>query len=120
MPFYDYKCPQCGVFEELATMAAHAEPAKCPQCGTMSPRVIRLSPTLLDMDPGLRHAHAVNEENREAPKFSTKETREEVSKSRKHGAGCGCCDPGIGKSRAIFLPDGSKVFPSKRPWMISH
>jgi hypothetical protein len=36
-----------------------------------------------------------------------------------HGAGCACCS---GKSSRITKrgEDGSKCFPTSRPWMISH
>jgi hypothetical protein len=37
---------------------------------------------------------------------------------KRHGAGCSCCS--TGKSNAVKAPDGSKMFPTKRPWMISH
>jgi len=36
-----------------------------------------------------------------------------------HPAGCGCC-AGAKRGATVTAQDGSKAFPSKRPWMISH
>ena len=115
MPLYDYKCQVHGVFQELAPLAVSASPGQCPQCGLVSPRVILIAPALLDMAPGRREAFATNERSREAPVVSTA-----ASRDQQHGRGCGCEQPSPRKSQVIYLPDGSKVFPSQRPWMISH
>jgi hypothetical protein len=53
-------------------------------------------------------AHAVNERSADSPK-----------RSSGHGPGCGCCG-GKTSSGTLRRPDGSKSFPAKRPWMISH
>ena len=117
MPLYDYQCPDCGAFDDLRPVSDAAEPAGCPQCGTLSPRMIR-PPQLLEMDASLRKAHAVNERNQHEPMYSTKSEREH---KHEHGPGCSCCSGGrVGKSSALYGSDGSKSFPTKRPWMISH
>lgn len=117
MPLYEYECPECGRFDDLQPVSAASEPAACPGCGELSPRVISL-PRLLEMDGSLRKAHEVNERNAHEPKFST---REERHQRHEHGPGCSCCSSGkVGGSSALYGTDGSKTFPTKRPWMISH
>lgn len=118
MPLYDYKCTSHGVFQELVPLAAFDQPCACPQCGTLSPRVILFSPQFLAMAEERRKAFATNEKARHEPVFSNKEIREEASK-HKHGKDCGCHSQQR-KSNLLYTADGSKVFPSMRPWMISH
>jgi len=110
MPTYDYICDDCGPFEAQAAMADFAAPKPCPCCGTASRRALLTAPLLANMDTGRRRAHGVNERAADSP----------VRKS--HGAGCSCCS-GKSKPKAsgtLYRPDGSKSFPAKRPWMISH
>lgn len=116
MPLYDYQCPHCGTFDDLQPVSAASQPVPCRTCGTLSPRVIR-APGVLDMDASLRHAHSTNERSRHEPHFSTQEAREH---RHEHGPGCSCCGGDKGKSSALYGADGSKMFPTKRPWMISH
>ncbi len=117
MPLYDYQCPHCGPFDDLQPVSAASEPAACPYCGTDSPRMIR-APQVLGMDASLRTAYSVNEKSRHEPMFSTQEARDY---GHEHGPGCSCCSGGkVGKSSALYGADGSKMFPTKRPWMISH
>ncbi|MDO3381880.1 zinc ribbon domain-containing protein [Gilvimarinus algae] len=122
MPVYDYRCQTHGVFSDLATMSKSAEPAPCPVCAQLSARVIMMSSQLLDMAPANRQAHSRNEQARERPQFSTPESRAEdkARREHRHGKGCGCGDKPIRQSHVIYTADGSKVFPSARPWMISH
>ncbi|HEY7884422.1 MAG TPA: zinc ribbon domain-containing protein [Cellvibrionaceae bacterium] len=122
MPVYDYRCAQHGLFHELATIDDSAKPAACPQCGQAAGRVIMLSPELLAMKSANREAHARNEKSRDAPVFSTPEARleQQARREHKHGKGCGCGDKPIRKSQVLFTPEGNKIFPSARPWMISH
>lgn len=130
MPLYDYKCVEHGLFHELATMEQSALPCSCPQCGVSSPRVILIPPEVLDMAPAKRSAIAKNERAANEPVIYTRETSEEMRERHAHmktkGKSCGCSDhPAAGdrgalQQKAVFLADGSKVFPSQRPWMISH
>ncbi|MFW2589996.1 FmdB family zinc ribbon protein [Sagittula sp. SSi028] len=110
MPYYDYLCDACGPFTESAPMADFDKPCDCPACGTAAPRVLLQAPRFANMDAGRRTAFATNERSQHAPKSS-----------RAHPPGCGCCS-GTSKtaSRTLHRPDGSKSFPSARPWMISH
>ena len=110
MPFYDYDCKDCGPFTGLASMQDYASPCTCPSCATPAPRVLLTAPTLANMNRDRRHAHETNERSADTPRRSS------------HGPGCGCCSGGSHKARSQTLhrPDGSKSFPQKRPWMISH
>lgn len=122
MPLYDYKCGQHGLFYELATLEDSAKPCACPQCGALSARVIVLAPDILAMKQEKREAHRRNEQSANEPVFSTLEYRQDQQARRehKHGRGCGCGDKPIRKSALMYTADGKKMFPSMRPWMISH
>ncbi|OSQ35391.1 FmdB family zinc ribbon protein [Thalassospira mesophila] len=111
MPYYDYECTSCGPFTEVRPMAQSAAPCTCPDCGQMAARAILTVPNYAMMDAGKRFASSTNERASHEPKSTQKHG---------HGPGCSCCSGGNKKSRAIYRPDGSKVFPSARPWMISH
>jgi len=117
MPVYDYKCSEHGVFNELASLADAGLPCACPQCAQLSPRVIVLPPELLDMDSQHRKAHATNERARHEPVISTSERRQH---DHQHRHGCGCTQKKPGKSKLMYTAQGEKMFPSARPWMISH
>jgi putative FmdB family regulatory protein len=113
MPTYDYACPSCGGFDAFRPLSARNEPAACPDCGAASPRMFVTAPRLALMDGGTRSAMSTNERARHEPQRSGDYVR------LKHPPGCGCC--GSGRSKAtITTPNGSKAFPGKRPWMISH
>jgi putative FmdB family regulatory protein len=122
MPLYDYKCQAHGLFHELATFAESAMPRPCPQCGTLAARVIVLAPALRALDSATRDAMQRNERSRHEPMFSTPEHRAEAQAlhEHRHGKGCGCTNPGIDKPKVFYTADGKKMFPSARPWMISH
>lgn len=122
MPVYDYKCADHGLFYELAAMADSSKPMACPDCGTLCARVIMLAPEIMDMRAENRQAHSRNEEARHAPVLSTADYRAEQQARRehKHGKGCGCGDKPIRQSNLMFTAQGNKMFPSMRPWMISH
>ena len=116
MPVYDYKCTEHGVFCELATIEDSGNPVACPTCNTLSGRVILLSPETFSMDKDKKHAHVVNERNQHEPTFSTSARRAE---DEQHSKGCGCTAKS-GKSKMLMTARGEKIFPSMRPWMISH
>lgn len=126
MPLYDYKCPEHGVFQELAMMAEHDKPCQCPRCGVLSPRVITLPPQLLEMLKEKKEAIARNEKAQHEPRCLTPaQYREEEAEKKAraahkhhHHSGCGCNSER--KSKLFYTADGSKMFPSMRPWMISH
>jgi putative FmdB family regulatory protein len=117
MPVYDYKCPEHGVFHDLATIENHAKPVNCPQCGELSPRVIMVAPEVLAMAPAKRQAIERNEEARHEPQMSTVDSRAENAEKVKHG--CGCTHHKR-PSKLMYTAEGNKMFPTMRPWMISH
>ena len=40
MPNYDYRCPDCGEFEDFKPMSQSSDPSVCPSCGAESERII--------------------------------------------------------------------------------
>ncbi|MEL6208114.1 MAG: zinc ribbon domain-containing protein [Pseudomonadota bacterium] len=115
MPVYEYECAEHGFFEEMRPMSAFKDPCPCPACGADAPRATAL-PRLAVLSAGDRHAHATNERSRHEPKS----TREDgAAKGHVHGPNCGC-GSSAKNSKTLRRADGSKSFPSKRPWMISH
>jgi putative FmdB family regulatory protein len=113
MPTYDYACPRCGAFDAFRTMAKRNEAAACPECAGASPRVFASTPHLALMEGSTRRAMDANERARHEPKRSGDYAR------LRHPAGCGCC-AAPNRGATVTAPNGSKAFPSKRPWMISH
>ena len=113
MPTYEYRCSDCGPFTGRRPMSEAAEPDRCHVCGREAPRVILTAPSFAGMDGVLRTAIGVNEKAAHEPKRSSQEGHHHV-----HGPNCGCGSKQ--KSRAVYGADGSKTFPSHRPWMISH
>ncbi|MCI4662497.1 MAG: zinc ribbon domain-containing protein [Neomegalonema sp.] len=112
MPVYEYWCDDCGPFEAMASIARYADPQPCPSCAAQAARVMMTAPRLAVLSSEKRRAHETNERSADSPKRSG------------HGPGCSCCGGGNdakkGKSGTLYRPDGSKSFPAKRPWMISH
>jgi len=117
MPVYDYKCTEHGLFYELASMEDHAKPANCPKCQTLSPRVIIMPPSLFEMDADKKQAIERNEIAQNEPEYSTIESRAENEEMIKKGCGCGHKKR---PSKLMYTANGDKMFPSMRPWMISH
>ena len=115
MPVYEYLCTDHGVFEALRPMSQYDQPCPCPDCGAGAARVMLSVPNVSGLDRSVRRAHETNERASHAPKSL-----------RSHGPGCGCCAGGAssvkgrGRGGTLHRPDGSKSFPGKRPWMISH
>jgi putative FmdB family regulatory protein len=117
MPVYDYKCEEHGVFYGLASMEDSDKPMHCTTCGKLSPRIILIAPEILDMSPMKRKAAETNERNQHEPTVSSKDRRES---DEQHSKGCGCSDRSVSKSKLMYTAQGDKMFPSMRPWMISH
>ena len=117
MPVYDYKCSDHGLFYELASMDDHAKPASCPECQTLSPRVIIMSPALFEMPKEKKQAMEKNEKAQHEPQHSTTDSRAENAEKLKSGCGC---EHRKRPSKMLYTAEGNKMFPSMRPWMISH
>lgn len=114
MPVYDYKCKDHGVFYGLQTMADYDKPKPCPQCGVACARVILMSPTILNMPNERKKAMEKNERAQHEPLHSTEDQRQHDHQHRKQ---CGCTKR---SSKLMYTARGDKMFPSMRPWMISH
>lgn len=109
MPLYDYNCSDCGPFEAITPLARSSDPCACPDCEQEAPRAILHAPQISSVSGAIRKAHETNERSADSPKRSS------------HGPGCGCCGGGSKENRStLHRADGSKSFPTKRPWMISH
>jgi putative FmdB family regulatory protein len=113
MPTYDYDCKECGGFEAIRSISLRNEPAACPDCGFPAARVMVSSAGLAYLDGTTLRAMDANERSRHEPKSSKNYV------SHKHPAGCGCCSSSK-KTTTVTGKNGNKMFPSKRPWMISH
>lgn len=110
MPLYDYKCAAHGLFHELVPVLESGEACACPACGTLSPRVLLVAPQLLMMDPTKRAALARNEKAAHEPRHGNQHSEHEN----------GCCHRERHKPQVFYTAEGNKMFPSARPWMISH
>ncbi|MGE4372449.1 MAG: zinc ribbon domain-containing protein [Xanthobacter sp.] len=121
MPVYDYLCEECGPFTQMHPMSACDEAQPCPECRAFSPRALFTAPHVAGMDAGRRNAFATNERAANAP-MKVGEYAEKQN-SKRHGAGCSCCSGGMRSSKKRLTQvsaNGSKSFPTARPWMISH
>ncbi len=116
MPTYEYECTACGGFSAVRRLAEYKEPQPCPDCGTPSPRALHTAPAYSGMPSTDRKAHAINERSAHEPRSS----KDGTATGHRHGPGCGCGSGSIGRSNTVTASDGSKTFPAKRPWMISH
>ncbi len=114
MPVYDYKCKEHGLFFELQTMADSDKPKACPTCGILCSRIIMVAPSYLSMPKEKRLAHSKNEAMQHEPLVSSEDQRQNDDAHRK---ACGCKKRG---SKMLYTAEGNKIFPSMRPWMISH
>jgi putative FmdB family regulatory protein len=112
MPVYEYLCDECGPFTAIRSMTEYERPCDCPGCGAAAPRVLLTAPRMSLMSAESRTAHATNERSAHAPR-----TLAQMKGS--HGAGCSCCS-GTSNRPVKRGKNGSKSFPTARPWMISH
>jgi putative FmdB family regulatory protein len=120
MPTYDYACADCGGFEAFRSLSQRNEPAACPDCQAASPRVFVNAPRLACMNRDTRTAMETNERAQHAP-ISSGEYGAYQRLTKKHPSGCGCCGTSATKRSATLTgANGNKMFPTQRPWMISH
>ncbi|MEL6683340.1 MAG: FmdB family zinc ribbon protein [Pseudomonadota bacterium] len=105
MPIYDYKCGTCGWFQAPAPISRFADPGECPTCGATSERALS-TPQLSTIGTATRAGHLINERASHEPK-------------RAKANGLTPSGPRI-RRHAPAAKDGSRSFPTKRPWMISH
>jgi putative FmdB family regulatory protein len=108
MPVYEYLCANCGPFIAIRPMAEYQQPHTCEECGGAAPRALLTAPAMSGLDPGRRHAGAVNERSANAP-----------TRAKRHSASCGCCSGARGRNSGSETAT-AKSFPAARPWMIGH
>ena len=117
MPVYEYNCETCGIFTGIRPISEANFGGICNTCGALSDRALA-TPNIYGLDAGRRKAFQTNERSAHEPyKHSVSAEQEKKSK---HKSGCSCCSSKSKKSSTLHLPDGSKTFPTKRSWMISH
>jgi putative FmdB family regulatory protein len=42
MPLYEFRCPECGIFDQWRSMADRSKPAPCPTCQISAQRIISI------------------------------------------------------------------------------
>jgi putative FmdB family regulatory protein len=47
VPLYEYRCDNCGVFDQWRTMAESSNPAHCPACEAVARRVFSAPAVML-------------------------------------------------------------------------
>lgn len=114
MPVYQYHCKDCGQFDQMVPMSMSREPCTCPECRKPAPRSIA-APYLAPSARTSIKAAGMNELAQHEPKHSSQ-------LAHRHKPGCGCCGGGSSKisGKTMSNAAGDKMFPTKRPWMISH
>lgn len=114
MPLYQYHCHSCGPFDLMNPMEKAGEPANCPSCKAQSNRNIA-APYLGAKCRNTIKVASRNERARHEPRHSAEH-------SHQHGKSGRCCGANSGRITGKTLSNaaGDKMFPSKRPWMISH
>jgi len=114
MPIYRYSCDGCGQFDKMVPMSMSSEPSPCPSCNSQAKRTLT-APFLASASRNLIKASERNELARHEPKQSSQI-------ERKHKPGCACCSGSSTNitSKTMKNAAGDKMFPTKRPWMISH
>ncbi len=112
MPMYEYQCEQCGPFDQMNLMSSASEPAHCPSCGHSSRRNIA-APYLASSSQGAIKVARMNERAQHEPRHSSE---------LKHKHSGGCCGSHSSRisNKTMSNAAGDKMFPSMRPWMISH
>ncbi len=113
MPVYDYLCDRCGPFTETRPMADSGLPQECPSCGNDAPRAFLTAPYFATMSAERRLALATNERSAAAPQALSK-------LKGGHGSGCHCCSAKSLRPKKAREGAGTKGFPARRPWMLSH
>lgn len=125
MPVYEFQCSNCGVVEQMLSMAACDNASQCPHCSRVVYRIFATAPRLRAKGRDGVHAAQVNERAQHDPvrgshahAINELGRRQGNSSTSPHPAGCGCCKANA--TGTVTHADKSKSFPGRRPWMISH
>ena len=117
MPVYEYNCVNCGKFTNIRPMALSTNASPCISCGALSNRALA-TPIMYSMSAERKKAFQTNERSSNEPVRRSAKTTE--GSNSKHKPNCSCCSSKSKNKSTLHLPDGSKTFPTKRSWMISH
>ncbi len=81
MPLYEYRCDDCGIFDEWRSMAERSNPANCPSCQESAKRVFSVPG--VQLNGALRLKKAENPE----PQLVKKQDfdPEQRGRARSHG-----------------------------------
>lgn len=79
MPLYEFRCDECGIFDEWRTMAECNAPAQCPECQQTAKRIFSV-PALLSGSLRLKR------ENPE-PQLVKREQAPELPRAKSHTNG---------------------------------
>ncbi|WP_309742223.1 MULTISPECIES: zinc ribbon domain-containing protein [unclassified Chamaesiphon] len=60
MPLYEFRCNDCGIFDEWRTMTESSNPAHCPECQTAARRIF--SNVGIQLNGALRLSKTANPE----------------------------------------------------------
>jgi putative FmdB family regulatory protein len=120
MPFYDYRCADCGPFQAPGSLQQSAAPALCPSCLALSERVIR-APYLNTMNGYRRIAHERNERSAHEPRVMSRAELDGLGR-RKDYCGHSHAHENVHNSPdgVAGVPGKPKMVRSSRPWMIGH
>jgi putative FmdB family regulatory protein len=81
MPLYEFRCQDCGIFDEWRALAASSDPAHCPSCQATAKRIF--SAPAIQLNGKLRLTKTANPEPQLMKKpDSTEDSRTRV---RSHG-----------------------------------
>jgi putative FmdB family regulatory protein len=81
MPLYEFRCKDCGIFDEWRSIADRTHPANCPQCQQSANRI--LSIPSIQLNGAIRLTKTANPE----PQLATKREvdPDKRTKVRSHG-----------------------------------
>jgi putative FmdB family regulatory protein len=81
MPLYEFRCHDCGIFDEWRTMNESTKPAHCPQCQAAAKRIF--SNVGIQLNGALRLSKTANPE----PQLVTKSDRDldRTPRAKSHG-----------------------------------
>ncbi|WP_373539808.1 FmdB family zinc ribbon protein [Chamaesiphon sp.] len=81
MPLYEFRCNDCGIFDEWRTMSESSSPAHCPDCQESAKRIF--SNVGIQLNGALRLRKTANPE----PQLVTKKDvdRSQHTRAKSHG-----------------------------------
>jgi putative FmdB family regulatory protein len=81
MPLYEFRCRECGIFDEWRSIADRSNPANCPSCQQSANRIVSIP--AIQLNGALRLNKTVNPEPQLAQKRELDPERR--TRARSHG-----------------------------------